>query len=277
MRKTSLSSFSSYPQNKKKPFKPIPSPPQRHPLNRYPISKLSHRNMPPLYISKPQSLSIHENQAKLSKIFYSANQDQRQLTFKLLSSRENEIDAIIENNDSFTDRYSPTKHKFSHKLIGELQLPRKFFNINPSEKYFSSTSSIFPSKPLKFPELLKKTVTSARVEHERLKEIRRKGMTSLNHYKKLRIDPSIAPRLKEFLPGVPFGHGKSEEFLAACKEGNMEKVMSFLEMNKWLAHVFDGSGQTGLHWAVKRKQGMVARALIIAGIWVDVCDFVRFI
>ena len=278
MRNSSVSSFTPYLKTKYSQVKIEGSPfPKKLQLNRYPLPKVSHRKMPPLYVSKTQFLSIHQKQKKLSKIFSVANIEQRQLTSKILSFRENEIDAIIENNDSFNDRYSPTKHKFSHKLIGEVQLPRKFFNSSSNDKLFSKTSLTFRTNALKFPESLSKPVrNSNKPSQDVLREYRRKALTSIEHYKRLRIDPTAIPRLKEFLPGIPYGHSKSEDFLIASKEGNVEKVLALLELNKWLAHVFDKSGQTGLHWAIKRKQSQVARVLIQSGIWVDVCDSVKY-
>ena len=83
-------------------------------------------------------------------------------------------------------------------------------------------------------------------------------------------------KLKNYLPGVPYGLPKSEEFLIACKEGNLEEIQALFEVNKWLVHVFDISGQTGLHWAVKRKHKHVAEFLLQSGIWIDVTDYVNF-
>ena len=90
-------------------------------LNKFPLSKISHRAMPPLYVSKPRHLSIHQQQQKLKKFFSVANLDQRALATKILGQRENNSDAIIENHDSFNGRYSPTKHKFYHKIIAKIK------------------------------------------------------------------------------------------------------------------------------------------------------------
>src|SRR5574343_1281569 len=99
MRNSSVSSFTPYLKNKYSQAKPENTPcPKKLQLNRYPLPKVSHRKMPPLYVSKPQFLSIHQNRRKLSKIFSVANVNQRQLTSKIMSFRVHEIDAIIENN-----------------------------------------------------------------------------------------------------------------------------------------------------------------------------------
>lgn len=244
-------------------------------LNKFPLSKVSHRAMVPIYISKPKKLSICEKQQRLRKIFSVANMDQRMLTAKILGFRDNAVDTIVENNDSFNDRYCPTKHKFSHKALGEVQLPRKYFTINKCERLFSfSTQDNFFTNDEGSKLLHKPIKNSAKFDLNTLKELRRKALTSIKHYKKLRIDPAIIHKLTEYLPGVPYGQAKSEEFLTACKEDNIELVIALLEANKWLVHVYDKSGQTGLHWAVKRKHINIARLLIQNGLWVDVTDYV---
>lgn len=244
-------------------------------LNKFPLSKISHRAMVPIYTSMPKKLSICEKQQKLRKIFSVANMDQRLLTAKILGSRDNAVDTIVENNDSFNDRYCPIKHKFSHIAIGDVQLPRKYFTVNKSEKLpsFSTQENFFTND--ESTKLLHKPIkNSAKFDSNTLKELRRKAMTSIKHYKRLRIDPAIIHKLTEYLPGIPYGQPKSEEFLTACKEDNIELVIALLEANKWLVHVYDKSGQTGLHWAVKRKHVSIASLLIQNGLWVDVSDYV---
>lgn len=263
------------PEKKKttKKYQPIYRKTTR--LNKLPLSIVSHRALAPIYVSGPKVLSIPENQQKLRKIFSTANLNQRLLTAKILGFRDNAIDTIVENNDSFYDRYCPTKHKFSHVAIGEVQLPRKFFNTNKCDKLFASRTQENFTKNFEKARLLDKPLkNSTKFDSTALKELRRKAMTSINHYKKLKIDPAILHKLAEYLPGVPYGQPKSQEFLTACKEGNLELVIALLETNKWLVHVYDKSGQTGLHWAVKRKQVSIASLLIKNGLWVDVSDFV---
>ena len=244
-------------------------------LNKLPLSIISHRALAPIYMSGPKMLSIPEKQQNLRKIFSTANLDQRLLTAKILGLRDNAIDTIVENNDSFHDRYCPTKHKFSHVAIGEVQLPRKFFNTNKCDKLFASRTQENFTKNFERARLLYKPIkNSTKFDSHALKELRRKALTSINHYKKLKIDPANLHKLAKYLPGVPYGQPKSVEFLTACKEGNLELVIALLETNKWLVHVYDISGQTGLHWAIKRKQDNIATLLIQNGLYVDVTDFV---
>ncbi|OMJ73303.1 hypothetical protein SteCoe_28056 [Stentor coeruleus] len=99
-------------------------------------------------------------------------------------------------------------------------------------------------------------------------------MSCIRHYASLKIDPMILTKINEILPGVPYGIGNSREFLTACKEGNHEKVTLMLESNKWFAHIFDGSGQSALHWAVRRGHTRIVRILLAAGTWIDSLDYI---
>ena len=239
-------------------------------LNKFPLSNVSHRALPPLIRSKPCSINLKQRQIQIRNHFSIVNSQQRALTAKILSAQEKNIDIIIENNDSFNERYSPSKHKFSHKLIGEVQLPRKFFNIIPQERELEvmrkvelkdekddkndkNNKNLIQNNP---------TVNNLHmIPMNKSKERLRRALTAIKHYKQMKIDPMIIPKIHEYIPGVPYGLPKSKEFLAACKEGDIETVTTLIAANKWLAHVFDTSGQSGLHWAVKRSHMSVAKTL----------------
>lgn len=256
-----------------------PAPSQiRKKLNRIPVSNLSRRVTLQISSPKPFRKSLKQRQQQLKTHFSAINLQQRQLTARILNSREKNIDTIVENHDSFSERYIPSKHKFSHKLIGDIQLPRKFFNIIPQEKELEEARTVRIK-----PNLLQISPSVLNIPYENLQKVYqnkindryRRAMSSIKHYRILKIDPMIVYKIRDFLPGVPYGIPKSKEFLTACKEGNVEDVALMLEANKWLAHVFDSSGQSSLHWAAKRGHLKVARILIVAGTWVDNLDFVR--
>ena len=157
-------------------------------------------------------------------------------------------------------------------------MPRKFFNMIPQDKELEqirnirfsprAESKVYREKPAEVDGIVKFAMAKT---YERL----RKALTSIKHYKSLKIDPMIIPKIREYLPGVPYGLPKSKEFLSACKEGNMEVVQAMIEKNKWLVHSFDNSGQAALHWAVKRNLAVMVKVLLQAGAWIDVADFVR--
>lgn len=258
-----------------------PAPSQiRKTLNRIPISNLSRRVTLQISSPKPFRKSLKQRQQQLKTHFSAINLQQRQLTARILNSREKNIDTIVENHDSFSERYIPSKHKFSHKLIGDIQLPRKFFNMIPQEKELAEARTVrIKPGPLQIsPSVLNIPYENLqKVYQNKINDRYRRAMSSIKHYRMLKIDPMIVHKISDFLPGVPYGIPKSKEFLTACKEGNVENVILMLEANKWLAHVFDSSGQSSLHWAVKRGHARVAKILIAAGTWVDNLDFVRVI
>ncbi|OMJ81998.1 hypothetical protein SteCoe_17433 [Stentor coeruleus] len=254
-----------------------PAPSQvRKKLNRIPVSNFSHRITQQISSPKPFRKSLKQRQQQLKTHFSAINLQQKHLTALILNSREKNIDTIVENHDSFSERYIPSKHKFSHKLIGDIQLPRKFFNIIPQEKELEKARLIRTKpKPLQIsPSVLNISYKNLQKSYQnKIHDRYRRAMSSIKHYKILKIDPMIIHKIHEFLPGVPYGIPKSKEFLIACKEGNSEDVVLMLEANKWLAHVFDSSGQSSLHWAVKRGHLKIAMILIAAGTWVDNLDF----
>jgi ankyrin repeat protein len=83
-------------------------------------------------------------------------------------------------------------------------------------------------------------------------------------------------KLYESFPGVPYGLKNSQNFIKAVKDGDFTKVAKMLQDNKWLAHVFDFTGQTPLHWAVNRNHYDIAKLLLDFKAFVDVNDYVRF-
>lgn len=250
-------------------------------LNKFPLSHRSHRILAPITSSRTSQINLKQRQQQLKKYFSVVSTQQRLLTAKIISARDKNIDTIIENHDSFNERYSPNKHKFSHKLIGEVQLPRKFFNMTPQEKELEEFCHVKFSRIPEEKTLEKKK--NLEVENfkknamSKSKERLRKVLTTIKHYKTIKIDPAVLPKIMQYLPGVPYGLSGSKEFLFACKEGDLDKVSVMIEENKWLVHVFDNSGQSALHWAIKRNHLAIAKLLLQNGGWIDNTDFVRII
>lgn len=248
-------------------------------LNKVPISNLSHRATLQIF-QKPFRKSLKIRQQQLKTYFFSINLQQRQLTNKIFTTRVKNIDPKVENTDHLSGRYSPSKHKFTHNLIGELQLPRKFYTTAAQDSLAEGSPNISDKNNGKSPIIKNNQISSQnfeRVHKMKIKERIRRIMSCIRHYASLKIDPMMLPKIHEILPGVPYGIGNSREFLTACKEGNSEKVILMLESNKWFAHTFDGSGQSALHWAVRRGHGKIVRILLAAGTWIDSLDYVRII
>lgn len=191
-------------------------------------------------------------------------------------------------DDSFNERYSPTKRVFFHKIIGKFKLPSKMFKIASKDLDPKDTpvtkSKLFESPyahplPNHRPTIL---VPNIRIGHYVIKCLNkrvlyRKVYSAVAHYNILNLKQYSFRRLKEFFPGRPFGLKNSEKFLKACKDGDGLLVNYMLQSNKWLAHVYDYSGLTALHWAVIRDKLEVVKILIMQGAYVDVNDYVNFI
>ena len=204
-------------------------------LNKIPFANTSRRSYISITHNKNHFKNLKQKQIQLKNHFSLINSEQRLLTAKIVSAREKHIDTIIEKVDSFNERYSPSKHKFFHKLIGEVQLPRKFFNIIPQEKELEQIRNIkheIIKEDIKPVEITPKVEQLHRLSRIMVADRFRKALSSIKHYKEMKIDSMIIPKLNEYLPGVPYGLPKSKEFLNACKEGNLEAVIAMIELNK---------------------------------------------
>ena len=220
-----------------------------------------------------------------------------QVPRQLLSTQSKAIESTLpkprqeeeeQEKNSFTERYLPKKRVFFHRIIGKLKLPSKEFKIasrdldpqdtpvTKSKLFEGPYSSPYP----KFnPTFL---IPDIKIGHYVIKclnknDLYRKVLSAVAHYKALHLQRNSLKRLKEFFPGRPFGLHKSEKFLKACKDGNVLLVNYMLQSQKWLAHVYDYSGLTALHWAVIRDKVEVVRVLVQQGVYVDVNDYVPFI
>lgn len=223
-------------------------------------------------------VSIEDKRKKLSRFLNRVNSDQRIMTARILRERKEEEEKKPDTSDSFKKRYDPNRLTFSHKLIGKVQLPRTVFNILPQ----NSELAIFRKpviKPLESPIALRPPKEKpGRLDKSnpiRRKELMRKSLVSFKHYKNLKLFNYTPQKVIEILPGRPYGQRNSKDFFDACRTGNLEKVQKLIKANKWLALTFDSSGETGIHWAVKRKNLELAKILIKAGAWVDSSDYVK--
>lgn len=112
---------------------------------------------------------------------------------------------------------------------------------------------------------------------EKLKsDLSRKARSSLKHFKALGLQDCSRSKLWTYFPGHAYAFHESKEFLQACKSGNHILVESFLAVNPWLAHSFDYSRVSAIHWGVIRGHLKVVQVLLRHKVWVDVGDFVRF-
>ena len=208
----------------------------------------------------------------------------RQLT--QFSSKKSENDYFIKpEKDSFDTRYQPQKHLFYHKLIGEIRLPIKNFKLSSQKakaedlpvtksNYFQNPS--LHSHPHQIATVLIPNIQigSFLIKSLTRPTLYRKILSASKHYKDLQLFKISFKRFKEFIPGRPFAFKNSKKFIKACKDGEILTVNYLLQSNKWLAHAYDYSGLTALHWAVIRNKVDVVKSLIAHKAFVDVNDSV---
>lgn len=250
---------------------------QKKKLNNVPLPSASHRAIKPSSSCVFTPVSLENKRKQLKTYFSRVNSDQRMLTTKILRESQNKQEIKPDNDNSFFDRYDSKRLTFTHKLIGKVNLPRVVFNVIPQEKELETIRSPLIKPPPK-PYLLKsvQAMTGAlnTKNPSRKAELSRKALTTFSHFKQLKSDLPTTEKVIECLPGTSYGLPKSKIFLEACRDGHSETVNKLLKSNKWLAHVFDSTGQSGLHWSVKRGHIQIAGLLLKFGACIDTTDYV---
>ena len=102
----------------------------------------------------------------------------------------------------------------------------------------------------------------------------RRLLSVFRHYKQLNLHLFPKQKCFEFFPGVPYGLPSSKDFIKACKNGKTGIINEFIDQNKWLVHVYDFSGKTGLHWAAIRGHLPVIQILLENQAYIDTNDLV---
>ena len=102
----------------------------------------------------------------------------------------------------------------------------------------------------------------------------RKLKAALTHYRLLQLETQPFYKLFEFFPGRAYGHLHCQDFIKHCKNGEKGKVLELLALNPWLAHGFDHSRVSAIHWAVIRGQLEIMDILLRFKVWLNVGDFV---
>ncbi|OMJ90772.1 hypothetical protein SteCoe_6751 [Stentor coeruleus] len=230
--------------------------------------------------------------------FFSAEKFKNNI-FKSFTRKIDISKTPIRKKDSFEERYTPNQRAFFHNLIGKVSLPTPSFRMTdiyqkdqPSDLFlediyplesetqnpktpiltenpvFTPILSIDPIPPIKIPDFMLVPPIS-----NKFSKIR-KLISSLRHYEQLGLHKLSRNRIFQFFPGIPYGLPQSKVFMKACKNGEAYKVKVMLEKNKWLAHIFDYSGQTPLHWAVIRNNFEITEMLLKIGSYVDVGDYI---
>lgn len=218
-------------------------------LNKYPIIHSPRRAVELEHNTLTPNLNIKSRQKDIGIYFNNVNRLQRQKTAELLSYRHKLNEPVLEKNDSFYERYDPKNKKFTHKLVGDVKLPRKHFNITPGESE-NVINVVRKSSPLKnvMVDIRIPQLEGIKIDHSHRKaDIRKRALSCLRHLIQLKPNNYMIENLDKMMPKQPYSQAKSKEFIMACKLGNLEEVKNLLHINRWLAHSYDTARQTGLH------------------------------
>jgi hypothetical protein len=227
-------------------------------------------------IKQPQ-FDLRLRQKEISDFLSSANSFRKHSSGNSFIKRGKTIESHTDRHEGFKNRYNPNKHIFTHELIGQVSLPRRVVSLVRPESELDLLKQVSIEQPYHLNEIKIKTPVFEVLKRDswhRMLDIKRRAMTAIRHMLVLKLKPGQIHKLDSLIPKQPFGLAKSYKFLHACKEGNLIEVKKLLDENAWLVHSFDGSKETGLHWAAKRKFYEIMKVMLSAGAWVDCRDIV---
>jgi ankyrin repeat protein len=169
--------------------------------------------------------------------------------------------------------HHPSQRNLQNSLI---HLKSSLPEISSSFKHFFSphikTYIELSSSPLSFDlrgKSIEKDLNSAQklVNFEKLAENKEKIREDYNKLAKKNISKVKNERkdLRELSPGNKKSHPKGAEFFFEVKKGNEEAVFNFLLVFPELVKEIDSTGQTSLHWAVRRKHLNIVKLLLRSG------------
>ena len=224
-------------------------------------------------LSPSPRLNLKTFRDHISAHLLSINSDRRAYIDRLLRHEKPHMDSSNSRlNDHFLERYTATDHVYKHELTGTLHLApvsaRLQGEIN-RKKALKVNEEIEEVKQ-KFPPTAAITLTEPGVRCSLDKPW--KAFSAVKHLMQMKVPTMFIPQLSELVPRKPYQLGGSVKFMAACREGNVDRVQQLLLGNRWLSLTFDHVKQTGLHWAAKRGHDSLASVLIRAGTFIDSRD-----
>lgn len=182
------------------------------------------------------------------------------------------------------DSLSGKTQEIFQQIVFNIKATRSSFNLSTkqlkseetvkSPLSSSSNAAISSSSRQQTRNIYKFGIDTYELRHLTKFDVMRKVLAAACHYKVLNMKSVSLNRIKECFPGVPYGLKDSKKFVKFVKEGEIFAVAKMLQDNKWLAHTFDMSGQTALHWAVIRGHFEIVKMLLEYKAFVDVNDFV---
>lgn len=180
------------------------------------------------------------------------------------------------SSDELEDHYSPRDAKYHHDSIGEINLPRKNFQIADYKdalptSYSTARVEVDRTKVQQVKDsLFKMTLPASKTKRNYQTSLK----SSIKQLKNLSIKSDELWMLDNIVSKKPYDKPNSRLYLNACKDGNMQEVEELLSENKYLIHAFDSNGMTGLHWAALRNYTEIMKILLARNAFVDVVDYV---
>jgi len=204
------------------------------PLNPFPIIHSPRRAIELELTTTIPSLEIKKKQSTIGNILSSINREQRLKTAELLSSRKNP-EPVVEKNDSFFERYEPKKNKFSHKLVGDIKLPRKYFHLTSNDQDLKIININQKSQTLQnvsYEVKIPKLEGIRKDEKARKLDMKKRALTAIRHFNQMKLNAYAVSKLSELMPKEPYCQPKSKEFIMACKVGEIDDVQRLLHANR---------------------------------------------
>lgn len=182
------------------------------------------------------------------------------------------------SSDELEDHYSPREAKYHHDSIGEINLPRKNFQIADYKdalptSYSTARIEVNDTKVQQVKDSLFKMILAP---SKTKRNYQASLKSSIKQLKNLNIKSDELWMLDNIISKKPYDKPNSRLFLNACKEGNVQVVEELLGENKYLIHAFDSNGMTGLHWAAMRNHTEIIKILLARNAFIDVVDYVLF-
>lgn len=214
-------------------------------------------------------------------------------SFRLLSTktRRSELNSICNadeelmcqdlpsSSEELYNNYNPKEAKYTHDSIGKINLPRKNFQIAEFKDALPTnyTSTLIKFDRTKVQQVENSLFKMIQPPAKPKKSFKLSLRSSLKQMKNLNIKSDDIWMLDTIVSKKPFDKPNARVFINACKDGNCKLVEKLLAQNKYLVHVFDSNGMTGIHWTALRNHTEIMKILLIKHAFVDVVDYVIFI
>lgn len=217
---------------------------------------------PVLKFESPVSkMSLSETRNLICDTLEKSNRKRRQQVENLLKQRLPAVQKRVETEP--TERVSLTKSPVVERLPAALYLRKVARELWKRREEMSDLRERFdPHTPV--------CLETARDVRRKL--LSTKALAAIRHFASMKIPAYLIPKLCTLVPKHPFSSKYSLRFLMACRSGDTQEVLRYLQLDRWLVLEIDNVGQTGLHWAARRNCSDLVEVLVQAGSYIDARD-----